>query len=386
MGTTAWACCPGTGDPLCRYYFGVRPDGRYKVDQANVDLTGKFQTGGVGHTVLVGFDTYRTKKTGTTYMQQIASVDVYNPVLGHTPGLDPMMSMPQDYDDHSRWASVYVQDQLALGNGVFLTGALRHDRTDAVFGMPGTEPNKQSFTTPRLGAVWQFAPNQSVYAQYQYAVAANNGRDTVTGADLAAERGRQVEVGHKIELFDGKLNSTVALFQLTKRNRGASVLDPRSPTGTNVVTMGEAVARGLEWDISGQVTSKLSLIGSYAYTDTEVTRDPTYQRMKLANVARHAASLWARYTIDSQWALGGGVFAQSARPGDSGNTFRMPGYARVDAMVAYRFALGASKASLQFNLDNVFNRKYYTSSHQFVQDWIKLGNPRTAKLTLRVDY
>eukprot|EP00952_Eustigmatos_sp_NYUAD-ZCMA_P000289 844-Eustigmatos_ZCMA.PRE.1 len=126
-------------------------------------------------------------------MQQISSVDVYNPVLGNTPGLDPMMSMPQDYDDYSRWTSFYVQDQLALGNGVFLTGALRHDRTNAVFGMPGTEPNKQSFTTPRLGAVWQFAPNQTVYAQYQDAVAANNGRDTVTGAALASERARQFE-------------------------------------------------------------------------------------------------------------------------------------------------------------------------------------------------
>lgn len=386
MGMLPGQTCPGTGDPLCRYYFGVRPDGRYQVDQFNADLTGKFQTGGIGHTVLVGFDTYRTKKTGTTYMQQISSVDVYNPVLGNTPGLDPMMSMPQDYDDHSRWTSFYVQDQLALGHGVFLTGALRHDRTNAVFGMPGTEPNKQSFTTPRLGAVWQFAPNQSVYAQYQDAVAANNGRDTVTGAALASERARQFEVGHKIELFDGRLNSTVALFQLTKRNRGASVFDPLSPTGTNVVTIGKAVARGLEWDVSGQVTKKLSLIGSYAYTDTEVTEDPTYKGMQLANVARHSASLWARYAIDSQWAVGGGVFAQSARQGDSGNTFQMPGYARVDAMVAYRFALGASKASLQFNLDNVFNRKYYTGSHQFVQDWIKLGSPRTAKLTLRVDY
>lgn len=215
--------CPGTGDPMCRYYFGVRPDGRYKVDQVNVDLTGKFQTGGIGHTVLVGFDTYRTKKTGTTYTQQVDSVSVYNPSLGNTPGLDPMMSMPQDYDDHSRWTSFYVQDQLALGNGVFLTGALRHDRTNAVFGMPGTEPNKQSFTTPRLGAVWQFAPNQSIYAQYQDSVAANNGRDTVTGAALDSERARQIEIGHKIELFDGKLSSTVALFELTKRNRGATV-------------------------------------------------------------------------------------------------------------------------------------------------------------------
>lgn len=386
MGMLPGQTCPGTGDPLCRYYFGVRPDGRYQVNQLNADLTGKLQTGSIGHTVLMGFDTYRTKKTGTTYMQQISSVDVYNPALGNTPGLDLAMSMPQDYDDYSRWTSFYVQDQMALGNGIFLTGALRHDRTNAVFGVPGTESNKQSFTTPRLGAVWQFAPDQSVYAQYQDAVGANNGRDTVTGAALASERARQIEVGHKIELFDGKLSSTVALFELTKRNRGASVPDSRSPTLTNVVTIGKAVSRGLEWDVSGQITKKLSLIGSYAYTDTEVTEDPTYQGKKLANVARHSGSVWARYAIDSQWTVGGGVFAQSARQGDSGNTFQMPGYARVDAMAAYRFALGASKASLQFNLDNIFNRKYYTGSHQFVQDWIKLGNPRTAKVTLRVDY
>ena len=386
LGMAPGQTCPGTGNPLCRYYFGVVPDGRYKVDQFNLDLTGKLQAGGLGHTVLVGLDTYRTSKTGTTYMQQLSSVDIYNPVVGNTPGLDSTMSMPQDYDNYSRWTSLYVQDQIAFGNGVFLSAALRHDRTSAVFGVPGTEPNAQSFTTPRLGAVWQFAPNQSVYAQYQDAVGANNGRDTVTGTALAVERARQMEVGHKIELFDGQLSSTVALFQLIKRNRGASVLDPLSPTGTNVVTIGEARSRGLEWDVSGQLTKRLSLIASYAYTNTEVTEDPTYQGKKLANVAPHTASLWARYAIDSQWMAGGGIFAQGQRQGDVGNTFQMPGYGRVDAMLAYKFGLGGSKASLQFNLDNVFNTKYYTGSHQFVQDWIKLGSPRTAKVTVRLDY
>ncbi|MGA0570413.1 TonB-dependent siderophore receptor [Variovorax sp. VNK109] len=386
MGMTPAQTCPGSGNPLCRYYFYVRPDGEYKVDQINVDLTGKFRTGSLGHTLLAGFDTYRTKKTGTTYFQQIDSADVFNPSLGATPALDPAMAMPQDYDDYSRWTSVYLQDQVFLGNGVSLTGALRHDRTSAVYGVPGTAPNEQSFTTPRLGVVWKFAPNQSVYAQYQDSLAANNGRDTVTGAALAAERARQVEVGHKIEMLDGKLSSTVAVFQLTKRNRGASVLDPLSPTGTNVITIGEAVSRGLEWDISGQISNRLSVIASYAYTDAEVTRDPTYQGMKLANVARHTASLWARYAIDSQWTAGGGVFAQSQRQGDAGNTFQLPGYARLDAMLAYRFGLGGGKASLQFNIDNILDRKYYTSSHQFLQDWIKLGTPRTARVALRVDY
>jgi iron complex outermembrane receptor protein len=385
MGSSANETCPGTGNPLCRYYFGVRPDGRYKIDQANVDLIGKFQAGGLGHTLLVGLDTYRARKTGSTYLQQVSSVDIHNPVLGNTAGLDTALAMPQDYDDYSRWTSLYIQDQIALGNGVFLTGALRHDSTNAVYGTPGTQPNKLSFTTPRLGAVWQFAPNQSIYAQYQDSVSANNGRDTVTGASLGAERARQFEIGHKIELLDGRLTSTVALFELTKRNRGAQVTIDQPPY-YNVVTIGEARSRGLEWDVSGQLTSRLSLIGSYAYTDAKVVKDPLYQGTQLANVARHTASLWARYAIDSQWSVGGGVFAQSHRQGDSANTFQLPGYARFDAMLAYRFGLGAGKASLQFNLDNVFDRKYYAGSHQFAQDWIKLGTPRTAKLTLRVDY
>lgn len=385
MGMTPDASCPGTGTPMCRYYFYVRPDGKYRLDQFNVDLVGKLDLGGLKHTLLLGIDAYGGRKTGTMYFQQISSVDVYNPKLGHTPALDLSMSMPMDTEDRNRWTSLYVQDQVALGGGVFLTGALRHDRTSAIYAAPGTEPNKVSFTTPRLGVVWQFASNQSIYAQYQDAVSANNGRDTVTGAALKAERAKQFEVGHKIELLDGKLVSTLAVYELTKRNRGGSV-PVDVPPYYNTVTIGEARSRGLEWDLSGQVNKQLAVIASYAYTDGIVLKDPTYQGKKLPNVARHSGSLWARYQFDSQWSSGAGVFAQGQRQGDSGNTFQLPGYARVDAMAAYRFGWAGAKASLQFNLDNVFNRKVYTGSHQFVQDWIKLGAPRTAKATLRLDY
>src|SRR5690606_32205805 len=103
MGSSANETCPGTGNPLCRYYFGVRPDGRYRIDQANVDLIGKFQAGGLGHTLLVGLDTYRARKTGSTYLQQVSSVDIHTPVLGNTAGLDSAATMPQDYDDYNRW-------------------------------------------------------------------------------------------------------------------------------------------------------------------------------------------------------------------------------------------------------------------------------------------
>jgi iron complex outermembrane receptor protein len=52
-------------------------------------------------------------------------------------------------------------------------------------------------------------------------------------------------------VLDGKLSSTVALFQLPRRNRGAPVLDPLPSTGTNAVAIGAVRSRGLEWDVSG---------------------------------------------------------------------------------------------------------------------------------------
>lgn len=382
-GTTPDASCPGTGNPICRYYFNVRPEGRYQLDQVNVDLIGKLEAGGLHHTVLLGVDAYSARKTGAMYFQQVSAVDINNPSLGHSAALNLSSPVP-DIDDRNRWTSIYVQDQLTLGQGVFLTAALRHDRTSAIYAAPGTAPNRASFTTPRLGAVWQFAANQAVYAQYQDAVTTNNGRDTVTGAALPAERGRQFEVGHKIELFEGRLTSTVALYELTKRNRAGQVPIAEAPY-YNILTVGKARSRGLEWDVSGQVTRSVSVITSYAYTDTRVLEDPSYQGKKLANVARHTGSVWARYALDSQWSTGAGVFAQGQREGDLGNTFQLPGYARVDAMLAYKFGWAGAKASLQLNVDNVFDKKYFTASHPWAQDWIKLGSPLAARATLRLD-
>jgi iron complex outermembrane recepter protein len=102
-------------------------------------------------------------------------------------------------------------------------------------------------------------------------------------------------------------------------------------------------------------------------------------------VARHSGSLWARYAL-GDWALGGGVFFQGARPGDNTGSFMLPGYGRADAMVSYAFnALGA-KGSVQLNVNNLLDKVYFTGSHQFVQDWIAVGSPRTVSATLRLDY
>ena len=364
---------------LCRYYFYVRPEGHVRLDQATLDLIGEVKIAGLQHKLLAEVDHYRTKKTGDVYFTQVSSVDVFNPALGTGPALDT--SFPLPVDDHSQWTSLTLQDQVAFGGVWHGVLALRHDRTEALYSLtPGTEPNKQSFTTPRVGLVWEFQPNQTLYAQFQDSVAANNGRNPADGSALAAERARQVEFGWKQVALGGKLNTTVAVFELVKRNRADFSLFPV------VTTVGEARSRGLELDAIGQVSPQLAMIASYTWLDAVVTEDPAFKGKQLPNTARHAGSLWGRWMFDEQWAAGGGVFLQGQRQGDNANSFQLPGYARVDAMASYTFRAGGARGSVQFNLKNVFDTVYYTGSHPLVKDWIQPGAPRTASLTLRLDY
>lgn len=365
---------------LARYYYYIRPDGRYRLDQFTADLNGTFTTASLEHTALLGFDTYFSRKTGTTYFQQLNSVNIYNPDFSATPRFDPALAMPAEYDDHNRWTSVYLNDQVALGHGVQLVGAVRYDRTNAIFAAPGTTPNKESFVTPRAGLVWEIRPGHVVFTQYQDAVAANNGRN-VDGSALAAEKARQVEVGYRFTAADQRVVSTLSIYELIKRNRTDYSLYP-----TTILTVGEARSRGVEWDVLGRVTDQLSVIGSAAYTEAEVTKDPFYQGTRLANVPRTSGSVWTRYELDSQWAFGAGVFAQGQRQGDQANTFQLPGYARTDAMISYEFTAGGARVSLQLNVDNLLDKRYYTGSHQFVKDWIAPGKPRTFTFSSRVEF
>lgn len=355
--------CDGTGANLCRYYFNVRPDADYALNQGTVELFGRVQTGGWSHQLLFGVDAYEGEKTGVAYLQQITSVDVNNPVLGTTPPLDPSLAVPDDRIDRNRWVSVFAQDQIDFGGGLHAVLALRHDATSAIYAAPGTEPNEISFTTPRVGLVWEFNPGQSVYAQYQEALSANNGRNP-DGTALEPEKSRQTEIGYKYVAPDGRLIATLAAYELTKRNRADFSLFPI------IQTIGEARSRGIELDVIGQVSSRLSVIGSYAYTETEVLDDGPSKGVRLANVPTNAGSLWGRYAIDQDWTVGGGVFYQGERAGDIGDTFQLPAYARVDLMVSWSLKAFGPDTTLQLNVNNVFDEEYFTGSHQFVADWI----------------
>jgi iron complex outermembrane recepter protein len=80
---------------LALYYFNVRPDGRYRVDQASADLVGEVRTGTLVHNIAVGAEYFREGKAGLSYFQQLGAVSVDNPAVGNTPPLDTSLASPK---------------------------------------------------------------------------------------------------------------------------------------------------------------------------------------------------------------------------------------------------------------------------------------------------
>lgn len=360
----------------------------------NLDLTGKFDTGFAHHDVLVGFDLNRhnTKAGGgfSDYDPAVTSIDIYNPVYGLD--LSSIIDTKNYYQNiQDNWYGLYFQDQITLWDKLHILGGGRQDWAEDGSGISSISHEdilmtntRNSFFSPRVGILYQPWRWLSVYGNYVESFGNSNGRSS-TGKPFSPETAKQYEAGIKTEFFDGRLNSTVAFYNLTKNN--ILTQDPDNPLFS--IAIGKARSRGVEFDITGQVTENISLIGSYAYTDTKILQDNSgNEGNKLAAVPLNSGSLWGKYefTTGAMRGLdfGTGVYVRSQRQGDNANTFQLPGYARWDASVGYGFNYGKSKITTQLNVYNLLDKTYY--DHSSNRGNIRAGDPLTLLGSVRIEF
>ena len=340
------------------YYRGVSSGDAY---QGTVDVTGRFNTYGIEHNVLAGWEYYGAFTGVKSISVDASPINIFRPQYSR----ENLGSLPRNFfiDQTNEWNGVFFQDQITLFNKLHLMGGGRYDWATNAVGLAFGEDqsladaeaaarkvNNARFS-PRAGIVYQPWEWLSFYGNYVQSLGSANRAFGIDGNVLKPQIGEQFEGGFKTTLFGGRLNSNVAYYHLTRKNLAVSV--PGQPFS---VAVGEARSQGVEVDVSGQVTDGLSLILTYAYTDAEVLEGDN-KGNRLWNVPKHSGSVWARYDVPIEplhgLSFGAGVFVQDKRPGDPANTFILPSQARVDAMVRYRPKLLKSRLSLQLNAYNL---------------------------------
>ncbi len=177
------------------------------------------------------------------------------------------------------------------------------------------------------------------------------------GNTFDPSNGRQWEVGVKYQPtgFDGLF--TIAYFDIEKTN----VLNYLS-NGFAVAT-GEIASRGLEFEGKVSLGGGWDFVGSYTYTDAEITRDATGQCREAPDARAGTAGiglveLHVRDGPPEGASVGAGVRYVGKVYGNNANTFSVPGRTLIDLGASYQIN---EQAKVSVNATNLFDKKYFTT-------------------------
>ncbi|MFT4247996.1 MAG: TonB-dependent siderophore receptor [Pseudomonas sp.] len=339
----------------------------------------RLDTGALRHQVLAGFEYVDAARSTDEARATLASIAVADPVQGALPG---EYAHARSIRVDARYAAFYLQDQISLGERWDLLAGVRWDdvaQTTLDNASLGRQDGRRA--SPRLGVVWKAAPSLALYANLSTSFLPRSA-SLFSGGSAPPETGRQYELGMKASLLEGRLLATTAAFQITKDNVATS--DP-DHSGYVVVT-GQQRVRGLELDVTGELTPDWRVILGASYLDARITRDNVYaQGNRLRGVPRFSASLWSTYRISAGplygLTFGAGAVHVGEREGDLNNSYRIPGYTRLDASAAYRFG---GRYQLALMVRNLADRFYIEQPVARTTNYP--GAPRTFSLTFGAEF
>jgi outer membrane receptor for ferric coprogen and ferric-rhodotorulic acid len=247
-----------------------------------------------------------------------------------------------------------------------------------------TSGSENAHFTPYAGLIYDINDTYSAYVSYAQVFKPQSERDA-SGTLLKPLVGEQYEAGIKGSYLNDRINTSLAIFQLTEKNRGIAVGD----TADDIyVAQGKARSRGVEAQVSGQVLPGLDVSLGYTYTWSKYldASADTGRAAFSAYTPKNLFKAWANYRMPGKFhaiTVGGGLYVSSAYSSSSTTaTVRQHGFATVDLRAGYDID---KHTSISVNVNNVFNRRYYQSI-QTTSDHNYLGDPLMVMATLRYHY
>ena len=357
-------------------------------------LKAVFDVAGIGNTVVVGYDHLRNV-TGNRYSNFAVTnvLDIRNPDNDLTPNIIPGTRDDIFFRGVEKIESYYAKWVARLGDRLRLLGSIRRDDYDqsSIFTVTGANPYdsglatlSDTLTSYFVSASYDFSSLIKGFVGYANGYTPQGGRSR--SGPVPALRARSLEAGVKVSLADGRALWTNTLYSIRQDN--LTIDDPTNVPGQDsfVVLFGAVRARGFESELTGRVLPGLDLSAGFSYLKSRVVENADgLKGNRFLNVPEIQASAFASYNLA---ALGVapltarlGVNAIGNREGNVENTFRLPGYVRVDASVGYAIN---EHLTADLRVENLLDKTYYLAADQGGNGGgtVSVGNRRLVQASL----
>lgn len=243
--------------------------------------------------------------------------------------------------------------------------------------------------TPYLGVIYDVSDSVSVYASYTSIFKPQDSQN-ISGAYLDPEEGNSYETGVKTALFDGRLNTSAAIFMI-KQDNVAETAGIDSSTGEYYYTAADGVTtKGFELEASGEIMSDWNVYASYTYAHARKADGERVYSFLQTTAPESVVKLSTTYTLPGEWdklTIGGGVRWQDKiygyvfSPANVYENISQKNVLLVDLMAKYKVT---EKIDVTFNVKNLLNEKYFVSLGNF--DTGYYGEPRSFSVSTKFKF
>lgn len=374
---------PVTGESAI---YANKYTGETTSDSGDFYVTGPFSLFGREHQLVVGSSISTSRWKGNDYYSPTYTDNILDFYNWKGNSIEPNWG-PVGFknDETTRQTGNYMTARFSLMDDLHLLLGTRI----ANYQVTGTSDTKDTGKViPYAGLVYDLNDNYSLYTSYSDIYLPQTAYRDTNNKMLEPDEGKNYEFGLKGEFYDGRLNTSLAYFEVHEKNRA------ESDTTYDGVSLNAdpykgitATTKGYEAEISGELAPGWQLQGGYTH---KVIRDQSGEKVSTWE-PEDQVNFYTTYKLKGpldKLTLGGGARWQGEgwqllnnRAKGQIEKFSQDPYWLVDLMARYQVT---ENVSATVNVNNLFDKKYYTNIGFYNSSYY--GDPRNVMLTTRWNF
>jgi len=369
----------------------------YQTQTLQSDFSTKFELAGLKHQFLSGVEYLKEKNYRTSLIDLAPGADKYYEASVE----DTANPTKFDADNYA----VYFQDTVTIAPKWDVLFGMRRDELRADYSSATSPKLSYGENSYRTALSYHYTPEAHYYVSYSDSFSPTADLYQLTVKPQPPERSKTIEVGTKWLFLDGDLAFRTALYSTEKDWERNTDLE-----STAAILTKKRRTNGLEFELAGRITENWEVFSGLAFMDAEIVEVAEnvnattgaitkaysgYQGQRPRNTPPATFNIWSTYKFAEKWKLGMGLEAKAERLGYSpqgatpGSNFtdgkfdpnKLPGYARVDAMLSYE----EKKWAVKLNVKNLLDKTYYDAIYDNGGFSVP-GNSRTVILTTELKF
>ncbi|MFL4393371.1 TonB-dependent siderophore receptor [Acinetobacter pittii] len=365
------------------------PDDTRITNQFSAGLEGQFNTGNIEHQV--AFELQNTRKNLKRYdpSNQLIENEIGNIYTDSSDFKMPPEKLGNRFKAlESDQTAFTISDRVQFNDqwSTLLGGKLIHldEQAYKPDGQQSRDTDLNKFL-PQLALMYSPTSATNLYASYAKGLSDGGEAPWYAEANayqvLSPRNSEQYEVGVKQQIRNFLL--TAAIFDLKQDNQYTTI---NSEGKLEFVEQGEQHNQGIELGLTGALTDTLDVSSGITYTKSRLVDidNDSYKGHQTQNVPKVRATAQLSYKVPSVEGLRllSGMQYSSSKYANKEGTAKVGGYSVFNIGAAYKTNFAGHDTTFRFNIDNLFNKKYWRDVGAFMgDDYLFLGNPRTAQFS-----